>query len=86
MVLIHSHWLQEVFEVLKDEQEMLEWYPGVKEVSKVKIAGNSDVVSVLPRDTGTIKSFMHSARELCGLDNNMVYARYGATICTVRTQ
>ena len=64
--------------ILRDDQLISEWHPGVKRVSRVNIAGDSDVVSITPNSSGVVGRFVHGTRELFGGDNSIVYSRYSS--------
>ena len=54
---------------------MTEWDPGVKAVSKVTMATNSDVISVSFNCTSIIARAVHKIRESFGGEINAIYSR-----------
>ena len=54
---------------------MMEWDPAVKNISKVALATDSDVISVSFNCTSLIARVVHQIRESFGGEINAVYSR-----------
>lgn len=67
---------KEVINILKQPDLMMEWDPAVKNISKVTMATESDVISVSFNCTSLIARVVHQIREGFGGEINAVYSRH----------
>lgn len=67
---------KEVINILKQPDLMMEWDPAVKNISKVTMATDSDVISVSFNCTSLIARVVHQIRESFGGEINAVYSRH----------
>ncbi|CAH3185389.1 unnamed protein product [Porites evermanni] len=67
---------KEVINILKQPDLMMEWDPAVKNISKVAMATDNDVISVSFNCTSLIARVVHQIRESFGGEINAVYSRH----------